>query len=649
MKTRDSLFFLPSVFFVILLVGVLANTVLAQGGREDTATILDRLGGYPCPNSDFTCVNLTVPLDHFDPTNGETMEVVFAVLPASGERKGMFVTAVGGPGGSGLAVADPYTAAFDPRIPEHFDIVFFDQRGVGASGELACPDAAATYYRADWQARTPEQEAALVEAARTFAQDCVREMGVPPERLRFYGTEQAVEDLEAFRAALGDAQFWLYGESYGTQFAQTYAAAYPDRLAGLILDGTVDLILSGPDYYREQAQAFSDVLAMTLQACNADPACAADFGGDALAFYDDAAAELASAPAVFRFPLPSGGLSEERAFTLTDLETATANYLYAEGSRMILQRALAAASRNDLVPLARLLYDALSLDPETLAAIPDPTFSDAAFYAVECRDYTFFSGTADERAEAYLRAGDAVEAALPRLASIFYGDLPCVFWPGGTEDVPRPAPLTAEGIPTLVLGATADPATPVGNGERVYRRLADGYLVTTEGGAHVIFGRGDACPDDLVTAFLVDDQRPAQRETRCEGVVANPYVPPIPASAADFADPLDALSWVDDEIYYLPEYYYWDLETPTSVGCPYGGTLAFAPSDVGERLTLNGCAFSEGFILTGNGAYDYNAGRFSLDVTVTGLADGSLSYTREDDGAIYVKGTYAGQAVDLSS
>src|SRR3990172_3484001 len=59
--------------------------------REDTQTILDRLGGYPCPDSDFTCVNLEVPVNHFDPANLETIEVVFGVLPASGERKGMFV------------------------------------------------------------------------------------------------------------------------------------------------------------------------------------------------------------------------------------------------------------------------------------------------------------------------------------------------------------------------------------------------------------------------------------------------------------------------------------------------------------------------------------------------------------------------------
>ena len=33
----------------------------------------------------------------------------------------------------------------------------------------------------------------------------------------------------------------LYGESYGTELAQAYAAAHPDRLSALILDGAVDL------------------------------------------------------------------------------------------------------------------------------------------------------------------------------------------------------------------------------------------------------------------------------------------------------------------------------------------------------------------------------------------------------------------------
>ncbi len=608
--------------------------------RADTPAILAQLGGTPCPESEFICVPLAVPLDHFDAAEDETIQVTFAVRPADGERKGLFVVVTGGPGTSGLTAADQYVESYDPRIPEHFDIVFFDQRGVGLSGGLQCPKAAAAYYCTDARATTPAQEAALVAAAETFAQDCIAEMG-PTNLLPYLSTAQAVEDLEDFRQALGADKFWLYGESYGTQFAQTYAAAHPERLAGLILDGTVDLTLSGPDFYAQQAQAFNDTLIATLEACNADPACAADAGGDALAAYDDLAARLARAPLPFDFPLPSGGTAH-RTFTLADLEAATAGYLYSEGERMILQRAIAAAARDDLVPLARILYDSLGLDPETLEAVPDPTYSDAAYYAIECSDYAYFSGIPAERARAYIRAGDTVDAAVPRLSSIFYGDLPCVFWPAAPP-AERPAPLVAQGIPTLVLGATADPATPLANGEAVYRRLADGYLITVQGGPHVTFAWGNPCPDDLVTDFLVEGTMPAQRETACAGAVAADYVPLPPANAAEFAGPLEALESADDEIYYLPEYYMWDLETPTAVGCPYGGTLQFEPSDEGERFTLNGCAFSAGFVMTGAGAYDYDAERFTLDVTVSGLAEGHLRYTRESNGEVRIEGRYGGQ------
>jgi pimeloyl-ACP methyl ester carboxylesterase len=619
-------------------------TPTVPAAREDTAAILERLGGFPCPESAFTCVTLTVPLDHFNPTMAGTIPVVFAVQPATGARKGMFVTVTGGPGTSGLAAADSYTAAFDPRLTESFDIVFFDQRGVAASGGLQCADAAAAFYRSDYQAQTPAQEAALIGAAETFSQDCVAEMDAP-KMLPYLGTSQAVEDLEIFRQAMEDDKLWLYGESYGTQYAQTYAAAHPEHLAGLILDGTVDLTLSGPGFMREQAQAFNDTLVATLQACNADPACAADFGGDAVAAYDDLEARLAQGPLPFNFPLPSGG-KESRILTLSDMEAAVADYLYSESARMLLQRGLAAAARGDLVPLARMLYDALGLDPETLQAIPDPSWSDAIYYGVTCNDYAYFTGTAAARAEQYIRAGDAADASIPHLSSIFYGDLPCTFWPTRPEAT-RPAPLVATGIPTFVLGATADPATPVGNGEQVYGRLADGYLITTEGGAHVTFGWGNACPDDIVTTFLVEDMVPRQRETRCAGVVADAYVPLAPADARDFVDPLEALAAADDEIYYLPEYYYWDLETPTQVGCPYGGTLAFEPTDAGDSFTLDGCAFSAGFVMTGTGMYDPNIDRTTFDVAVSGLAAGTLSYVRESDGTVRLTGTYAGNPVEL--
>jgi len=97
----------------LLPVPIVAPTVESASVTESPAAEpvigLDGLGGEPCPDSDFTCVTLTVPLNHFDPNDSRTLDVVFAILPATGERKGMFVTATGGPGSAGLASADSYT------------------------------------------------------------------------------------------------------------------------------------------------------------------------------------------------------------------------------------------------------------------------------------------------------------------------------------------------------------------------------------------------------------------------------------------------------------------------------------------------------------------------------------------------------------
>ncbi len=614
---------------------------------KDTAGILEELGGYPCPDSDFTCVDVTVPLDHANPQDGRTTTVVFGVLPASGERKGAFVVVTGGPGTSGLLSADAYVSSYDPSIPEHFDIVFFDQRGVGLSGGLQCPQAAAAFYRSDWNAATPADQELLLDTAQTFAEACVDEMG-HPEILPYMGTQQAVEDLEVFRGLLDEEKFWLYGESYGTQYAQTYAAAHLDHLAGLVLDGTVDLTLTGLDFLNGQARAFDQVLVETLAACDEDEACAETMGADALSVYGGLASRLQQGPLTFDFPLPLGG-TEARQLSFSDLETAASGYLYSETARMIFLRALAAYARDGtLVPLARTLYDALVLDPETQAPITDPSYSDAVYYAVQCQDYAYASGSVEESALAYLHAGEELVTDLPRFASIFYGDLPCVFWPDPKEDPARPSALAAQGLPTLVLNATTDPATPFSNAQAVFAALDEGYLVTKTGGPHIIFAWGDSCVDDLVTAYLVDDQAPGTKRTECEGEVAAAFVPLAKANASEYDDPLQALSAADDEIYYLPEYYYWDYETPTSVGCPFGGTLSFEAVEGGEAFTLDQCAFSKGFVMTGSGFNNYDDETFRLDVNITGLASGQLTYTRFTDDTRQASGEFDGQAVELS-
>ena len=381
----------------------------APAAGAGIADALEQLGGEPCPNSEFTCVTLTVPLDHFDPGDPRRIDVVFAVLPATGESKGLFVTATGGPGTAGISYADDYTSYFAPSITRRFDIVFFDQRGIGLSGGLTCPDAYAAYLL------TAEAPA---EAASRFSHDCVAEMGSSP-LLPYVGTDQAVEDLEAFRDAVGSPRLWLYGESYGTQYAQEYAAAHGAALEGLLLDGTVDLTLSGPDYWTEAAAGFERTLGGTLASCDRRSRCRADARRSAADVYDGLAERLEGSALSVRFPLPSGGF-EQRSLTLAYLETLASGQLYNEGDRMLLQRAIAAAGRGDLVPLQRLAYANLYVDPGTLEPIVDPTYSDAMYYGVDCQDYSYFSGTPDERAQQYLAAAVQVDHDLPRVGSAVF-------------------------------------------------------------------------------------------------------------------------------------------------------------------------------------------------------------------------------------
>lgn len=612
-----------------------------------TAARLESMGGYPCPDSDFTCVNVTVPLNHFDAQDTRTMQVVFAVLPATGERKGMFVTSIGGPGGSGLLSADSYTSYFDPRITESFDIVFFDQRGINMSNGLYCAQAIADYYREETDATTPEGEQRLLSVTKTFVDNCIAEIG-NTDLLPYLDTTQAIEDLQVFRSLMDDEKLWLYGESYGTQFAQTYATVYPQHVAGLILDGVVDLTLTDIDFLKGQATAFHDVLVATLETCNADEVCSSDLGGDAVGIYDNLAAQLKEAPITFEFPLSTGEM-QQRQFTFSDLEIAASGFIYSETPRMMFLRALIAYARdNNLVPLARILYSSLVIDPDTLTPLDDPSYSDAIYYGVTCRDYAEPGTTPEEQAENFLRAGDEIDANLPRLSSVFYGDLPCVYWPYPQEDDARPAPFTGEGIPTFVLNATTDPATPYKDAQAVYSRLSDGYFVTQVGGPHVIFGWGIECVDNPVTEFLVNDTLPAQRETTCEGIVADEVVPVAPADAINFESPLEAFQFADDEIYYLPDYYYWDYVTPITLGCTYGGSLAFESTDNGETFTLNQCTFSDGFSMTGTGTNNYDDSSFKLEVDLTGLAGGTLTYIRGGDGTYEVNGTYAGEEINLS-
>jgi len=164
----------------------------------------------------------------------------------------------------------------------------------------------------------------------------------------------------------------------------------------------------------------------------------------------------------------------------------------------------------------------------------------------------------------------------------------------------------------------------------------------------VTFGYGNACPDALVTDFLVNDTVPAERETVCEGIVADEFVPVAPRAANSFEDLAEALSSIETEIYYLPEFFYWDGYAPTSVGCTYGGILSFDTNEAGTTYNFewNRCQLIANITLTGSGSYEIENDHMAAQVRVQGRWNCTIEYERNGE-QIDLNGNCSGKSFNL--
>lgn len=610
-----------------------SQSLPVSAAPEATAYVAD-VGD--CAESDLECVTLVVPRDHANPGSGETVEIEFAVQRATGDRLGAFVTAVGGPGESGVAVSSQYAERL-ARIGERYDLVFFDQRGIGQSDRRTCPTAAAAYPGSWGQAQLAEASAGMKREARQFADECLAEMEVAPEAVHTYASWQTAEDLEAFREYLGDEQLYLLGESYGTLAVQAYAAAHPDQVAGLILDGPIDPQRPLDEVVSGAAAAFSRVLDETLQSCNADEFCAADVrDGDALAYYDELAGRLGNRVVNYSFPTEEGYISQE-FLSLENLRSAAINWLYTEHDRMLFQRALAAVSQSNMIPMGRLAGEARGFVTEGEVG---------SYYAVLCADYPRQGGDPEALADEFIAAGNEAGMAELRLGAIYYNYLPCLYWPEAS--VQRPDEFdgldASDEFPIFVLTATADPATPSDQGRAIADRTERAYLIEVEAGPHVVFQRGDPCVDDPVHAFLLEGELPGEREISCSGILSEVYLPILQQNLGDYPDLLEAAIGIDAHLLSLPELSYLDSTGPLQAGCDLGGTVVFELGDATLDITLNDCTPLRGFTASGTGTVDVESGAVQIHFV---LADGDLEYGRDETTA-YIRGTFQGQPIDLA-
>ena len=444
----------------------------------------------PCEDG-FECATLAVPLDEDDPAAG-SLPLALTRRPAGdpGARVGSLVVNPGGPGASAVDFLQAVWPGLPTPLADRFDLVAFDPRGVGRSGQVRC---GTTAELDGWVALdpTPDDAAeldALERGSAELAAGCAERSG---RVLPHVSTADAAADLDRVRAAVGDERLTYLGYSYGTALAAAYLDRFPTRVRAMALDGALDPALGWDGVLAGQARGFERAFEQFLADCERTRCAYRDaVTGDLGAAYDRLAAR------VDRTPLPGSG---ERTLGPGELVLGVGQALYSRTAWPSLGQALAAAEDGDGSELLALSDSYLDRTSEGYGGITE------ANLAVNCLDQPW-----PREREPYVALAQRLEADAPRFGeAIALSGLPCASWP--VPPTGRPGAVTGAGAPpVVVIGTTGDPATPYAWSVSLAEQLERGVLITHRGEGHTVyFSGGPACVLDPVTDHLVTASVPA--------------------------------------------------------------------------------------------------------------------------------------------
>ncbi|WP_413451487.1 alpha/beta hydrolase [Georgenia phoenicis] len=456
----------------------------------ELATFYEQSPEWEECGNDFDCTDVTVPLD-WDAPDGETITLAVKRRAAGDEPVGSLLVNPGGPGGSGIQLAEAASMMFSGELLDGYDVVGFDPRGVGASTPVECvSDAELDEIRSeDYDTSTEEGVAAFTQAAAELAAACEANSG---ELLAHVDTESAARDLDVLRHVLGEAQLDYLGFSYGTHLGAVYAELFPEHVGRMVLDGAMDPSLGSDDIVRGQAEGFERAIRAYAEDCLAGSDCPLSGDVDTAVGQVQDLLELAS-----HTPLPTG---TDRELTAPLMFSGIIMPLYDDAYWMLLTSALDAAMNQQDGSQLLLLAD-LSAEREDDGTYA--TNSNEANIAINCIDYPVEGGPAEWQEQ----AAELAEISPTFGPALSYGDVTCDAWP--YEPTVERAPVTAAGAePIVVIGTTGDPATPYAWSEQLAKQLESGVHVTYEGEGHTAYGRAGDCITEAVDGFLLEGTVP---------------------------------------------------------------------------------------------------------------------------------------------
>jgi pimeloyl-ACP methyl ester carboxylesterase len=400
--------------------------------------------------------------------SGRIIPIAFVLLKAKHPSGHVIYFNGGGPGEVTVPFA-PFIADGEGQkelstLRDRYDILLMDNRGMGASHGFNCDLFAnqRTYFLELW----PSAELAACRARLLADTD-----------LSAYTTNNAMDDLDDLRAALGYSKIVLDGDSYGTFDAFIYMRRHPEHVESAVLDG-----VAPPSFLvvpLEDAGGAQTAIDGIIAACKADATCNAHFPQLA-AHFAAVAKRFDNGPVTVRVL----DLKRKHPVTLQLSKQVFADRLrqlmYGPGDYV--PYIIEAAYRGDYVPLG------MMVDDVTRGFAGSLDF--AANLSYTCAEQVPFITDADvERTSAGSFLGDARVRAQQKA---------CALWNVQALPASFNTPVRSD-APILMISGSHDPASPAQYATEALPYLPNARGALVQGTGHV---NETDCTDALKVAFV---------------------------------------------------------------------------------------------------------------------------------------------------
>jgi pimeloyl-ACP methyl ester carboxylesterase len=442
-----------------------------------TLAALPELDWRPCgqfDNRNIECAELDVPIDYAD-ADGERLTLALRRILANplDPHHGALLFNPGGPGGPGIDLAlDLFKGGIFNEIAPGYDIIGFDPRGVGESGERGCgifpEDLYAVASEAPADAITAIET--LVSLYRELGEECEHEWG---PLFRKLGSNNVVRDMEEIRKALKEPVLNFLGASYGTRLGALYAHEYPETTGRIVLDAPVHPRVNYVELVLGQFHQTVALHEALLERCETGTT---DCPTNARQLFDQ---------------IVQNATARDLAEVLAEVWKASLANVNG------LQNIQAAFAAEIADPGGDWILSFLS------GGESDGAAGRVASFSVSCTDDTIEPPTAEQL--------DSVYAQAYELSPVFWTTVTsaagCSGWPTTRDPVPLPTAIDAR--PLLVIGGTQDLRTPYEWAQAMTETLGNATLLTSNHYGHVAIASGSQCAKQVVRAYLTSGSLPA--------------------------------------------------------------------------------------------------------------------------------------------